>query len=165
MVNLPPLKERAQELTLGGLRPGSIVCIVPGDQQRWWKPCLRRSEGSTDTHAWYLAPTSDGSIHCWDCRRSIPRVVMGPRASIEAIRKALERGDFAQVEKLVRALSWTSAPSVTVEVAPPTTAFQPRDRADWEEFFCERAAIFEYLGGHHRSVAEAKARELAGPAP
>ncbi|MBA2718952.1 MAG: hypothetical protein H0U52_06895 [Chloroflexi bacterium] len=44
-------------------------------------------------------------------------------------------------------------------------AFHPRDRADWDEFRRERAAIFEYLGGHPRELAERMALELSGPAP
>lgn len=43
--------------------------------------------------------------------------------------------------------------------------FAPRDLDDWQEFVGERAAIFEYLGGQPRAVAEAKARQLAGPPP
>jgi len=43
--------------------------------------------------------------------------------------------------------------------------FVPRDHADWLEFFNERAAIFEYLGGVSRPLAEAKARDLAGREP
>lgn len=44
-------------------------------------------------------------------------------------------------------------------------AFRPRDYAEWAEYVTERAAIFEYLGGRPRQVAEALARQLAGPAP
>lgn len=44
-------------------------------------------------------------------------------------------------------------------------AFVPRDHADWREFYTERAAIFEYLGGIPRPLAEAKARDLAGREP
>jgi len=43
--------------------------------------------------------------------------------------------------------------------------FAPRDLADWQEYCAERAAIFEFLGGRPRQVAEAMARQLAGPAP
>jgi hypothetical protein len=37
--------------------------------------------------------------------------------------------------------------------------------ADWQEFYSERAAIFEYLAGTPRQVAEAEARQLAGAPP
>lgn len=43
--------------------------------------------------------------------------------------------------------------------------FKPRDLEDWREFVAERAAIFEYVGGRPRPVAEAMARQLAGPPP
>lgn len=153
-------------LTLGGLRPGSVIGIVPGDGQMRWRPCLHRSEGSADAHAWFLSATSDGSLHCWDCRLRVPRAVMGPHSEIAKIRVALEAGDRTMVDELVRALSWTSAPSIDPAPFPvPVSRFTPRDHADWDEFFGERAAIFEYLGGFTRDVAEAMAHALAGPPP
>lgn len=36
---------------------------------------------------------------------------------------------------------------------------------EWDEFVVERAAIFEYLGGIPRPVAEVKARQLGGARP
>ena len=47
------------------------------------------------------------------------------------------------------------------EIARPTF----RDRADWDEYRHERAAIFEYLGGMTRKYAEIAANRLAGPPP
>lgn len=43
--------------------------------------------------------------------------------------------------------------------------FETRDPDDWAEFFAERAAMFEFLGGYPRQVAESKARQLSGPPP
>lgn len=48
-------------------------------------------------------------------------------------------------------------------VLPP--AFRPKNMADWQEFFTERAAIFEYEGGYPRVEAERRARALAGERP
>ncbi len=42
---------------------------------------------------------------------------------------------------------------------------EDRDHADWLEFYTERAAIFEFLGGMSREDAEREAMKLAGPAP
>lgn len=50
-------------------------------------------------------------------------------------------------------------------VEPRDIAFRPRDLADWQEYVTERAAIYEYLGEMPRAVAEARARQLAGPPP
>lgn len=40
-----------------------------------------------------------------------------------------------------------------------------RDKADWEEWLTERAAICEYLGGMRRELADRAALKLAGVAP
>src|SRR5688572_15458157 len=53
----------------------------------------------------------------------------------------------------------------TANFERPERDYVAKDRADWEEFYSERAAIFEYVAGDSRQVAEAKARELAGPRP
>lgn len=54
-----------------------------------------------------------------------------------------------------------------VEAIDPVLAqvWSGSDHSDWREFFTERAAIFEHLGGDPRPVAEMKARQLAGPEP
>lgn len=143
-------------LTLGGFRPGSTYHVLPGRQQLWWKPCLRRADDGMDTHAWYLSPTNDGSVLCHQCRFGAPRVLIGPKDWISEVREALELCDMRRVRELIAA--GPPAPSVV----PP---FKPRDRVDWQEFHSERAAMFEYLAGHDRAHAEALARELAGEPP
>jgi hypothetical protein len=47
--------------------------------------------------------------------------------------------------------------------APPSPPFRPRDFDDWLEYYTERAAIAEYVGGLLRPDAEQLAAELAGP--
>lgn len=189
-------------LTLGGFRPGSNYAILPCREQTWWKPCLRRAEDSTDTHAWFLAPTTGGSLLCHACRARAPRVVIGPVDWIAEIGRALEAGDMRTVYRLVDGRATTldddgergsgqpashetqqgadtpgqresvaagnvadphRAPVGHRSTGPSLSPF--RDRVDWLEFFTERAAIFEYLGGHDRQAAERFAHELAGEAP
>jgi hypothetical protein len=144
-------------LTLGGFRPGSTYHVLPGRHQLWWKPCLRRVDDGTDTHAWYLSPTSDGSVLCHQCRFGSPRVLIGPKAWIADIRDAQELGDMATVRALIAA----GPPAAIAE--PPK--FKARDLVEWKEFYSERAAVFEFLGGLERATAEALARELAGEQP
>ena len=142
-------------LTLGGFRPGSAYWVLPLKKQLWWKPCLTRGEGG-DTHCWFLAPTSGGSMYCHTCRVGKPIVYVGPRERVAEVKAALEAGDVARAQ----ALAFANAP-----LNPPVaTVWRPayRDRADWEEWFNERAAICEYLGGMSREEAERTARELAG---
>lgn len=43
--------------------------------------------------------------------------------------------------------------------------FKARDRADWLEYYTERAAIGEFEGGMDRTLAEYQARDLAGAPP
>jgi len=148
--------------TLGGFTPTEAYFGLPALDQTWWKPCLHRGEDG-DTHAWYLAPTKDGSLFCWECRRGAPRVVIGPADWIGDIRDALERGDMRTVHALLAA-----GKDGDVEPdppAPPPAPFRPRDLAEWKEFAAERAAIFEHLGGFDKATAEKMARELAGPPP
>lgn len=146
-------------LTLGGMSPASGLSLIPSKKQMWWKPCLRRGENG-DTHVWYLSSTSDGSLLCHECRIGAPRVVVGPKAWIADIREAIELDDLQRIGELLRA-----GPDVVERAAEPPPPFKPRDRVDWMEFFSERAAMFEFLGGHDRAAAEALARELAGAAP
>jgi hypothetical protein len=143
-------------LTLGGFRPGLPYWGIPHLKQSWWKPCLTRGEGG-DTHCWYLSPCSDGSLYCHACRVGRPRVYVGPRERVAEIKAALEAGDLARAQSL----AWGNAP---ITPAVPTTA-KPRwrDRADWQEWWTERAAIFEFLGGMSRAEAERAATELVGP--
>lgn len=56
-------------------------------------------------------------------------------------------------------------PASPALVIAPAPRFRPRDLADWREFFTERAAIAEYVGGMLRDDAEALAADLAGPQP
>lgn len=148
-------------LTLGGLRPGSSYGVIPGEDQLWWKPCLTRGEGGKE-HCWYLSPTSDGSMYCHACRVGKPRVYVGPRERVAVIKAALAAGDLRQAQ----ALAFENAPMVVTE-KKPAGPWRPayRDRADWLEWWKERAAVFEYLGGMTREEAERAATELAGPQP
>ena len=145
--------ERNIELTLGGLRPGSAYCILPHDPQLWWKPCFTRGDGG-DTHCWYLSLTSDGSVYCHTCRIGKPRVYVGPVERVAAIKAAIAAGDLIGANDL----AFGNVP------LPPAGTDRPvfRDREDWLEFWTERAAIFEYLGGMTRDEAERAATRLAG---
>src|SRR5512139_297341 len=80
-------------LTLGGLRPGSSYCVLPHVEQLWWKPCLTREEGGMREHCWFLDSTSSTTSYCHVCRVGRPRVYVGPKERVAAIRAALERGD------------------------------------------------------------------------
>lgn len=59
--------ERDNVYTLGGLRPGSRYVVMPGANQLWWKPCLKREEGGAREHCWFIAPTSYPSLFCPSC--------------------------------------------------------------------------------------------------
>jgi hypothetical protein len=144
-------------MTLGGFRPGSAYHVLPAKAQLWWKPCVTRSYDGLDTHAWYLSPTSDGSLRCHVCRFGAPRVLVGPKDWIADVRDALELGDMVRVRELL-----ASGPTPAIAEPP---RFKPRDAVDWKEFYSERAAVFEFLGGHDRAAAELLARELAGDPP
>jgi hypothetical protein len=145
-------------LTLGGFRPGSSYFVLPHLEQLWWKPCLTRAEDSQREHCWFLDWTSSGTSYCHVCRVGRPRVYVGPIERVAAIRAALEAGDLVRAQ----ALAFHNAPLLpSAEAALP---WRPtyRDRADWEEWWKERAAIFEYLAGMARDEAERAATELAG---
>jgi len=47
-------------------------------------------------------------------------------------------------------------------VKPPPYPWKPRSIGEWREELGERAAIFEYLGGYARNIAEDMARDLVG---
>lgn len=145
-------------LTLGGLRPGSAYWVLPHVEQLWWKPCLTREEGGTREHCWFLDTTSGGTSYCHTCRIGKPRVYVGPKERVAAIKAALEAGDGRHAW----ALAFENAP--LLPVAAPALPWRPayRDRADWLEWWKERAAIYEYLGGMTRDEAERAATELAG---
>lgn len=51
------------------------------------------------------------------------------------------------------------------EVSVATSLYQPKTASEWDEDFCERAAIHEYLGMYTRMAAETEARLLLGPRP
>ena len=139
------------------MSPSSEHWVIPGHDQHWWTPCLTRGEGG-DTHLWFLAPTSDGSLYCPTCRVGRPRVYVGPRERVDAIKAALEVGDLDRAQ----ALAFDNAPLSLP--AKPDNSSRPRyrDREDWLEWWKERAAIFEYLGGMPRNESERAATELAG---
>lgn len=88
----------------GPWRPG----LSKGGLRLMWTPCFERTRDDAgnrtiQNHAWFIY---DGtSLYCESCRASRPRTVMGPRARIAEIRAALERGDRARVDELVRALT------------------------------------------------------------
>lgn len=220
--------------TLGGHRPGLPLALVA--PILWWRPCLTRARDCgtplTYEHCWFLDLSSSGTFYCWACRIGQPQVVVGPRAQILELRRAITAGDRAYIDELVhRILSRTPAcPTVGVGTpAPailpagtsssPSTAhgvrsfapdgdcpssessgpgalghggspreestqllaakesalphadtpllftFIPRDLADWREFWTERAAVGEYLGGLTRAEAEVQATVLAGRMP
>ena len=58
-------------LTLGGFRPGTGFVVLPGVPALWWKPCLKREEGSARAHCWFLAPTTHDSWYCWTCKSEL----------------------------------------------------------------------------------------------
>lgn len=59
-------------------------------------------------------------------------------------------------------LGTKTAPSAIVLSWVP---FKAKDARDYDEFFTERAAIFEFEGGHPRRLAERMALALAGDRP
>jgi hypothetical protein len=60
---------RVDLLTLGGMRPGSGVVLLPAQGPRlWWLPCLKRALDSIREHCWFLAPSNCRSLYCPDCR-------------------------------------------------------------------------------------------------
>ena len=287
VVSLPPhtgRNEGAQVLTLGGLRPGSVYCIVPGRPQLEWTPCLTRDEAKAGPHLWYLASTDEASLYCPRCRphdaesfvelaaavaagkgaevftdhpfaRMVlrisvkttrakrwaqtgpegdggpalaPEAVIGserPAVGVTAGETAIERqevpgvtaGETAptgtqytahccprivlghglhspQCANYVGEGSGLTAPSPAATDAVPSRParsdattlpalerddpkaeagsfeveyWRPRyrDRADYDEWFTERAAICEYLGGMRRELADRAALKLAGAPP
>jgi hypothetical protein len=146
----------AVQVTLGGFTPLSSVMVIPSLDQSWWKPCLTRAEDSTDTHVWFLAKVRGGSLYCEACRWNRPRVVIGPKGWIADINDALEQGDMRRVREL---LTSGAVPAAVVE------RWKAKSRVDWTEYYKERAAVFEFLGGLQRPEAEAAALELAGECP
>jgi hypothetical protein len=145
-------------VTLGGMRPGSVLCVLPAlPGQLWWKPCLTRADGG-ESHCWFLDETVSPTLYCHVCRVGRPRAYVGPRERVAAIRAALEAGDTM----LANDLAFGNAP--LLPVAAPELPWRPsyRDRADWLEWWTERAAIFEYEGGMTRDEAERAATNLAG---
>lgn len=144
-------------LTLGGFTPLSALWLLPREEQLWWKPCLTRGEAG-DTHCWYLAPTRDGSLYCHVCRVGKPRVVVGPKVRIAAVRAAISEGDL----QLAQRLAFDNVPLPVVIEAQLLWRPAYRDQADWLEWWKERASIYEFLGGMDRSSAELAATDLAG---
>lgn len=147
----------AEVLTLGGFRPGSAYGILPGRKQLWWKPCLTRADGG-NTHCWFLDATNEGTMYCHVCRVGRPRVYIGPRERVAEIKAALEAGDIARAQ----ALAFGNAPLAD---PPPAATRRYLDRNDWLEWWTERAAVFEFLGGMSRAEAERAATDLAGTYP
>lgn len=144
-------------LTLGGFHPGTALWLLPDQGQLWWKPCLTRGEAG-DAHCWYLAATNDGSLYCHACRAGKPRVYVGPKARVAAIRDAIRDGDLA----LAQRLAFDNAPLPVVTEAQLLWRPAYRDQADWREWWAERAAVYEFLGGMDRPAAERAATDLAG---
>jgi hypothetical protein len=163
--------------TLGGLRPGDALGVIPGETATW-TPCLTRARDDAGaalagTHAYFLEDKLV-SLYCRPCRARRPRVVYGALVMIEAIRDAKAAGDRARAEELVRQVEQgrrsPSSPAPLVESRPaprppPPPPFRARDRNEWVEYYTERAAIAEYVGGMPREIAEASARIQAGPCP
>lgn len=145
-------------ITLGGMTPLSLLVLLPGTAQSWWRPCLTRAEGETGTHCWFLDATSSGTLYCHVCRVGRPRVYVGPGDRVEAIRNALDRGEV----QLAQRLAFDNAPLPVVPGAVQLLRPDYRDRADWQEWWTERAAVYEFLGGVSRAEAEVAATELAG---
>lgn len=114
-----------------------------------------------DVPAQLLADESDGAMSVvGDLVEQKGLLDPNPRAKCKP-------GDGEAASRRVEQLSETSEPVVSQlggSVAPDP-AFRPRDAEEWREFIAERAAMFEYLNGDTREVAEAKARQLAGPVP
>lgn len=147
----------SSNLTLGGFHPGVPLWLLPGHAQLWWKPCLTRGEAG-DTHCWYLGPTSDGSLYCHVCRIGKPRVYVGPKVRVAAIRSAINDGDLA----LAQRLAFDNSPLPAIAEAQFLWRPAYRDQSDWFEWWKERASIYEFLGGMDRSAAERAATDLAG---
>jgi hypothetical protein len=175
---LSPTCPSLPRLTLGGMRPGSTIALAGRGELRW-TPCLTRARGDADealgdTHAWFLEEGTV-SLYCPSCRARRPRVVYGALVMIEAIREAKAAGDVARMHELVRQAEQgrrtpSSPAPVLVESWPqtrpaPPPPFRARDRNEWVEYYTERAAIAEYVGGMPRDIAEASARIQAGPCP
>lgn len=54
-------------LTLGGMRPGTGLGLIPSKPRLLWSPCVVR-DASGEPHVWYLAMSDDQSLRCWECR-------------------------------------------------------------------------------------------------
>jgi hypothetical protein len=145
-------------LTLGGLRPGSAYWLLPHVEQLWWTPCLTREEGGTREHCWFLDSTHGSTLYCHVCRVGKPRVYVGPKERVVAIKAAQAAGDT----RLAWALAFDNAPLLLPSRASLPWRPTYRDKADWLEWWKERAAICEYLGGMSRDDAERAANNLAG---
>lgn len=164
------------ETTLGGWRPGIPLGTLPGDGNLRWSPCLTRArddEGRAlaHPHLWWLE-AGPRSLYCPTCRARRPRTVIGSAEMVGAISAALAAADLRRVRELVaavdrgvRELAALPAPPPQAPGPAPAPRFRPRDETDWLEYYTERAAIAEYVGGQTRLEAEALARRLAGSRP
>lgn len=89
------------DLTLGGMRPGTINIRTGGELR--WSPCLTRAPEGGREHVWFLDVGSP--LYCHDCRKTRPIVVIGRAERIARIREALEAGDLALAHELVRRIN------------------------------------------------------------
>lgn len=88
-------------LTLGGLRPGSVYCIVPGRPQLEWKSCLTRDDEHKGSHVSFLASTDDQSLYCPPCRARRPRVFVGAKAIVAYVNQLLAAGKVQEANDIV----------------------------------------------------------------
>jgi hypothetical protein len=109
------------------------------------------SAPATGAHAASTAITSPGTCRPGDGAAAL--------RELDRIAAKDEAGSWA------RTRSDCLDPEAIDHVLAPDAAFRPRDHAEWREYVSERAAIFEFLAGRPRSVAEVLARQLAGPPP
>ena len=120
-------------------------------------------------HAHYLAPLDDYPLRCEEClaaraakvpvRRAVVREPSWPRGPVFIV---------GGVHLTLSELMAETAARVGLRPMEPQVELYPyriNNAAEWREEFTERAAIFEYLGGHPRPVAEQMARELIGACP
>ncbi len=152
--------------TLGGLRPGCPTVLDPAAPTLVWMPCFRRALDdaggrTTMPHCWFLAPSNHPSFHCPACYARMPHVVIVPRGH------NLSRGELLKLAgfEVPDTPEWMSAKEDvgSFEAPAPTRVFATR--AEWLEEFTERAAIFEYLGGLPREMADMMARAEVGNEP
>lgn len=169
--DLPPIPAPAP-LTLGAQRPGSVR-----SDELQWLPCmtfLAFDEGEVrylGAHCHFIAPLDGYPLRCEEClaaraaKAPVRRVVReptwprGPVAIVMGVPLTLSEL-LADVAGRV-GLRPMETPAPQVEPYP----YKINNAAEWREEFTERAAIFEYLGGHPRPVAETMARELIGACP